>query len=38
MGAGDPFAADPCAMGLPGYRTRYYLARFPEIDAGGWAG
>ncbi|KXZ43876.1 hypothetical protein GPECTOR_78g64 [Gonium pectorale] len=33
--SGDPWAADPCGMGLPGYRSRYYLARFPEIDAGG---
>ncbi|GIL52407.1 hypothetical protein Vafri_8290 [Volvox africanus] len=27
---GDPWAADPCEMGLPVYRARYHLARFPE--------
>ncbi len=38
--SGDPWAADPCGMGLPGYRSRYYMMRFPEISAGeaGWRG
>lgn len=29
--SGDPWAADPCAMGLPHYRSRYYEMRFPEL-------
>ena len=28
--SGDPFAADPCGMGLRGYRVRYYEAHFPR--------
>ena len=32
--SGDPFAADPCAMGLPGYRVRYYEAHFPRARRG----
>jgi hypothetical protein len=30
---GDPWAADPIGMGLPGYRKRYYAQRFPELAA-----
>lgn len=32
MANGDPFAADPCSMGLPGYRERHYASRFPDVD------
>ncbi|WIA19878.1 hypothetical protein OEZ85_005778 [Tetradesmus obliquus] len=28
---GDPWAQDPICMDLPGYRQRYYEARFPEL-------
>ncbi|WIA40164.1 hypothetical protein OEZ86_013561 [Tetradesmus obliquus] len=28
---GDPWAQDPLCMDLPGYRQRYYEARFPEL-------
>ncbi|GIL86379.1 hypothetical protein Vretimale_11678 [Volvox reticuliferus] len=31
--SGECWAADPCGMGLPGYRARYYQARFPEVTA-----
>ncbi|GFR50082.1 hypothetical protein Agub_g12226, partial [Astrephomene gubernaculifera] len=36
--SGDPWVADPCGMGLPGYRTRYYTSRFPELAGGGGGG
>ncbi|KAF8063012.1 ALKBH8 [Scenedesmus sp. PABB004] len=34
---GDPWAQDPVGMELPGFRARYYTARFPDLleDLGG---